>query len=70
MRTRSIRSGPLFNTMRRDIVALVAQTRFPAVYHDHELVVAEGLMSYGSSIRKNYAAAANMLQKSWRRETW
>ena len=56
-------AGPLFNTMRRDIVALVARTQLPAVYHDRELVVAGGLMSYGSSIRKNYAAAAEYVAK-------
>jgi putative tryptophan/tyrosine transport system substrate-binding protein len=56
-------AGPLFNTMRHDIVALVARTRLPAVYHDRELVVAGGLMSYGSSIQKNYAAAAEYVAK-------
>jgi putative tryptophan/tyrosine transport system substrate-binding protein len=56
-------AGPLFNTMRRDITMLVARTRLPAVYHDRELVVAGGLMSYGSSIQKNYAAAAEYVAK-------
>jgi putative ABC transport system substrate-binding protein len=56
-------AGPLFNTTRHDIVTLVARTRLPAVYHDRELVVAGGLMSYGSSIRKNYAAAAEYVAK-------
>jgi putative ABC transport system substrate-binding protein len=56
-------AGPLFNTMRDNIVALVARTRRPAVYHDRELVVAGGLMSYGSSIRRNYMAAAEYVAK-------
>ena len=34
-----------------------------AVYHDRERVVAGGLMSYGSSIRKNYIAAAEYVAK-------
>ena len=55
--------GPLFNTMRRDITTLVGRTRLPAIYHDRELVMAGGLMSYGSSIQKNYAAAAEYVAK-------
>ena len=56
-------TGPLFNTMRREIAALAAGTRLPAVYHDRENVFAGGLMSYGSSVQKNYASAAEYVAK-------
>ena len=55
--------GPVFNTMRREISELVAQAHLPAVYSFRDIVVAGGLMGYGSDIPKNYGASAEYVAK-------
>jgi putative tryptophan/tyrosine transport system substrate-binding protein len=56
-------AGPVFNTRRNEIAAVVARSRLPAVYHDLVVANAGGLMAYGTSIPKNYAAAADYVAK-------
>jgi putative ABC transport system substrate-binding protein len=52
--------GPVFNTMRHEIADLVAQAHLPAVYGFREIVLAGGLMAYGTNIPKNYAVRLNI----------
>jgi len=56
-------TGPLFASMRNEIVALVAQTRLPAVYGARQLVAAGGLMSYGRNDLKIWAGTAEYVAK-------
>jgi putative ABC transport system substrate-binding protein len=44
-------------------VARAAQHRLPAMYERQETVAAGGLMSYGSSIPRNYRRAATYVDK-------
>ncbi len=44
-----VTTGALFNSRRRQIVALAARYGLPASYHLREFVLAGGLMSYGAS---------------------
>jgi putative ABC transport system substrate-binding protein len=55
--------GPVFNTMRVQVAELVERTRLPAIYFDLTVAFAGGLMAYGSSIAKNYGAAAEYVAK-------
>jgi putative ABC transport system substrate-binding protein len=44
-------TGPLYNSLRRKIVALANRYRLPASYHLRDAVVDGGLMSYGADER-------------------
>jgi putative ABC transport system substrate-binding protein len=47
-------SGPFLTSARDRVAALAARHALPAVYHQREIVVAGGLMSYGTSITDAY----------------
>lgn len=49
---------PVFFTARKQVVALAARYRLPAVYHASEIVVIGGLMSYGASLADQFRRAA------------
>jgi putative ABC transport system substrate-binding protein len=55
--------GPFFNTHRLEISALVAKTRLPNFYASREGVLVGGLISYGPSVPKAYAAGAVYVAK-------
>ena len=55
--------GPLFNAERRNIVALVAQKRRPAIYTARDQAEAGGLISYGADVVKNYRLAGDYVAK-------
>jgi len=46
--------GPLFSTLRMEIVALATRHKIPAVYADRQDAEVGGLMSYGSSVVETY----------------
>jgi putative ABC transport system substrate-binding protein len=56
-------AGPFFNTHRLKISALVAKTRLPNFYASRESVVVGGLISYGPSVPRAYAAGAVYVAK-------
>jgi putative tryptophan/tyrosine transport system substrate-binding protein len=58
-----VHQDPLFFAHRARIVALAAQSRRPAVYQYREWVEAEGLMSYGASLRDVYRRLAVLVEK-------
>jgi putative ABC transport system substrate-binding protein len=47
-------SGPFLTSNRERLVALATRHALPAIYHQREIVVAGGLMSYGTSIADAY----------------
>lgn len=55
--------SPMFNSLRNQIVEMVAQAGLVALYRDRELPIAGGLVSYGASVRANYAASARYAAK-------
>ncbi len=55
--------GGVFNFQRKQIAALAAKSRLPAIYHAAEYVEDGGLMSYGVSITDLYRRAATYVDK-------
>jgi putative ABC transport system substrate-binding protein len=53
-----VASDPLFNSRRRQIVALATRLAIPAIFHQREFAVDGGLMSYGTSVADMYHQAA------------
>ena len=53
----------LFTSERKRLVALAAENRLPAIYHDHIFVEDGGLMSYGGDFADNYRGAAVLVDK-------
>jgi putative ABC transport system substrate-binding protein len=49
-----VTSDPFFNTRRRQLVALVARHKIPAIYEFREFALAGGLMSYGANLADGY----------------
>jgi putative tryptophan/tyrosine transport system substrate-binding protein len=58
-----ISSGPLFSSHRREIVAMAARVRLPAIYGWREFPEAGGLVSYGPSLPDLYRQSAIMVDK-------
>jgi putative ABC transport system substrate-binding protein len=58
-----ISSGPLFLSHRREIVAMAARVRLPAIYGWREFPEAGGLVSYGPSLPDLYRQSATMVDK-------
>jgi putative ABC transport system substrate-binding protein len=58
-----ISSGPLFLSHRREIVAMAARVRLPAIYGWREFPEAGGLVSYGPSLPDLYRQSAIMVDK-------
>ena len=50
-------AGPFLNSHRERIIARAASHRLPAIYIQREMVVAGGLMSYGTSVTDAYRQA-------------
>jgi putative ABC transport system substrate-binding protein len=53
----------MFNGERKQIIALAASHRLPAIYHDHIYVEDGGLISYGGDLGDNYRGAARLVAK-------
>jgi putative ABC transport system substrate-binding protein len=49
-----VQNEPYFNNRRDQIVGLAARHAMPAIYHRREVVLAGGLVSYGSSLSEAY----------------
>jgi putative tryptophan/tyrosine transport system substrate-binding protein len=58
-----ISSGPLFFSHRKEIVAMAARERLPAIYGWREFPEAGGLVSYGPSLPDLYRQPATMVDK-------
>jgi putative tryptophan/tyrosine transport system substrate-binding protein len=56
-------SDPYFNAVREQIIFLAARYKLPALYTFPELVIAGGLISYGSSIADNYRKCAGYVAR-------
>jgi putative ABC transport system substrate-binding protein len=56
-------SDALFNSARRQIVALAAEHRLPAMYEGQEFVEAGGLISYGPDIVEMTRRSAAFVDK-------
>jgi putative ABC transport system substrate-binding protein len=54
---------PLLLGLRRDIVAVAAKLRLPAIYDSRQFVDAGGLASYGADRRQSYRRAAELVDK-------
>jgi putative ABC transport system substrate-binding protein len=54
---------PLLVVHRKQIVALVAKSRLPAIFHQRDFVDAGGLMSYGPNHTDSYRRAAVYVDK-------
>src|SRR6516164_4466891 len=53
----------MFWDYRRDIVALVNQTRLPAIYPEREYADDGGLMAYGTNVPDNFRRAADYVDR-------
>jgi len=58
-----ISSGPLFLSHRREIVAMAARVRLPAIYGWREFPEVDGLVSYGPILPDLYRQSATMVDK-------
>jgi putative ABC transport system substrate-binding protein len=54
---------PLLQSLRRQIVELVAKARLPTIYGNRDFTDAGGLLSYGADRRQYYRRAAEMVGK-------
>jgi putative tryptophan/tyrosine transport system substrate-binding protein len=52
-----VAADPLFNRLHKQVVALAARYKVPAIYESREFVAAGGLASYGASIGGAYRGA-------------
>jgi len=53
----------LFFVIRSRIAALAIEKQIPAVYENRSLVLAGGLMSYGTDLRENFRQAAGYVDR-------
>ena len=56
-------TGPVINLQRKQIAALAAKNRLPAIYPFPDYVEAGGLMSYSANIVDLYRRAATYVDK-------
>jgi putative ABC transport system substrate-binding protein len=56
-------AGMFATVHRREIVALAAQYRLPAIYSNRHYVISGGLMSYGPDYREQYRIAAHYIHR-------
>jgi putative tryptophan/tyrosine transport system substrate-binding protein len=52
-----VASDPIFNSRRRQIIALATRLAVPAIFHQREFALDGGLMSYGTSVTDMYRQA-------------
>ena len=53
----------VFYNYRRDVVALVNQTRLPAIYPEREYADDGGLLAYGANVPDNFRRAASYVDR-------
>lgn len=58
-----VADDPFFTVNRKQIVALTARSRLPAIYYTREYAEDGGLMTYGSSTSDNYRRAGSMVAR-------